>query len=79
MTLGLPASVERLRALGRGKGPLTPPKPPLLVNDATYVMEQVMSIIKEEDIDDCDEYDPGAIRESGLYEFVKVFPLHFFL
>ena len=42
-------------------------------------MEQVMSIIKEEDIDDCDEYDPGAIRESGLHEFVKVFPLHFFL
>nr|POF05074.1 hypothetical protein CFP56_35635 [Quercus suber] len=70
-TPGRPASVERPRALGRGKGPLTPPKPPLLVNDATYAVEQVMSIIKDEDIDDCDEYAPVAIRESGLHDLAK--------
>nr|POE53760.1 hypothetical protein CFP56_23300 [Quercus suber] len=39
VTLGCLASVEHLRALGRGNGPLTPPKPPLLVNDATYAVE----------------------------------------
>ncbi|KAK9998088.1 hypothetical protein SO802_017691 [Lithocarpus litseifolius] len=65
-------SVKRSRAPGRGKGPLTPPKPPLLVNNATYAVEQVMSIIKEEDIYDCDEYAPVAIGESRLHDLVKV-------
>nr|POE97689.1 hypothetical protein CFP56_06502 [Quercus suber] len=72
VTPGLLASIKCLRAPGRGKGPLTAPKPPILVNDSTYDMEQVMSIIKEEDIDDCDEYAPGAIGESRLHEFVKI-------
>ena len=70
------ALVECPRAPSRGKGPLTPPKPPLLINDATYVVEQVKSIIKEEDIDDCDEYAPTTIEESGLHDLAKVFPLH---
>ena len=76
-----PTLVERPRALGRGKGPFTPPKPPLLMNDATYAMEQVMSIIKEEDINDCDEYALTTIGESRLHDLAKVFPLHpsFFL
>lgn len=79
VTPGCPTFVERPRAPGRRKGPLTPPKPPLLVNDATYAVEQVISIIKEEDIDDCDEYDPVAIGEFGLQDLAKVFPLHFFI
>nr|POE91132.1 hypothetical protein CFP56_14581 [Quercus suber] len=65
------ASVERHRVPSRGKGPFTPPKPPLLMNDATYVVEQVMSIIKEEDIDDCDEYATVAIGEFGLHDLAK--------
>nr|POE53759.1 hypothetical protein CFP56_23299 [Quercus suber] len=31
-----------------------------------------MSIIKEEDIDDCDEYAPAAIGESGLHDLAKI-------
>ena len=62
--------------LAREKGPFTPPKSPLLVNDATYAVKRVMSIIKEEDIDDCDKYAPIAIRESGLHDLAKVFPFH---
>nr|XP_023912936.1 uncharacterized protein LOC112024543 [Quercus suber] len=63
------ASVEHPRAPGRGKGPFTPPKPPLLVNDDTYAMERVISIIKE-DINDC-EYALTAIGESGLHNLAK--------
>ena len=37
-----------------------------------------MSIIKEEDINDCDEYAFTAIGESGLHDLAKVFPFHFF-
>uniref|UniRef100_A0A7N2LHS7 Uncharacterized protein n=1 Tax=Quercus lobata TaxID=97700 RepID=A0A7N2LHS7_QUELO len=71
VTPGCLVFVERPRAPGRGKGPLTPPKPPLLINDATYIVERVMSIIKEEDIDDCDEYAPTAIGESRLHDLAK--------
>ena len=78
MTPGHLASVEHPRAPGRGKGPLTPPKPPLLINDATYAVERIMSIIKEEEIDGCDKYAPTTIGESGLHDLAKVFPLHFF-
>ena len=77
MTPGCLAFVECPRAPGKGKGPLTPPKPPLLVNDATYAMEQVMSIIKEEDINDCDEFTPAAIGESGLHDLAKVLSSYF--
>uniref|UniRef100_A0A7N2R4R3 Uncharacterized protein n=1 Tax=Quercus lobata TaxID=97700 RepID=A0A7N2R4R3_QUELO len=72
MTPSRLASVECPRAPSRGKGPLTPPKPPLLINDATYAVEQVKSIIKEEDIDDCDKYAPTTIEESGLHDLAKV-------
>jgi len=73
-----PAFVEHPRAPGRGKGPFTPPKPPLLLNDDIYAVERVMSIIKEEDINDCDEYAPTAFGESGLHDLAKVFLFHFF-
>ena len=72
------ASIKHPRAPGRGNGPFTPPKPPLLINDDTYAVERVMSIIKEEDINDCDEYASTAIGESGLHDLAKVFPFNFF-
>nr|POF18990.1 hypothetical protein CFP56_26422 [Quercus suber] len=75
MTLGHPASIECPRAPGKGKGPFIPPKPPLLVNDATYAVEQVISIIKEEDINDCDEFTPIAIGESGCIILPRYCPL----
>lgn len=71
-TLARLASVDRLRVHGKGKGPFTPPKPPLLIQDASYAVEQAFSIIKEEDIDNCDEYAPGSINESELQGLIKV-------
>ena len=68
-----PISSNHPRAPGRGKGPFTPPpKPPLLVHDASFAVKQTLSIIREEDIDDCDEYAPTSIREFGLHDLAKV-------
>lgn len=47
-----PASVDHLRVHDKENGHLTPPKPPLLIQDASYAVEQALSIIKKEDIDD---------------------------
>ena len=77
VTPGRPASTKHPRAPGREKGPLTPPKSPLLINDATYAMERVMSIIKEEDINDCDEFALTTIGESGLHDLAKVLSSYF--
>ena len=66
-------SSNHLRAPSRGKGPFTPPpKPLLLVHDTSFVEKQALSIIREEDIDDYDEYVPNSIKESGLHDFTKV-------
>ncbi|XP_030967464.1 uncharacterized protein LOC115987987 isoform X1 [Quercus lobata] len=65
------ASVDRLRVHDKGKGPFTPPKPPLLVQDASYAVEQALFIIKNEDIDDCDEYATSSIIVSELHDLIK--------
>nr|POE54690.1 hypothetical protein CFP56_25050 [Quercus suber] len=69
-----PVSSNHPRAPSREKVPFTPPpKPPLLVHDASFAMKQALSIIREEeDIDDCDEHAPASIRESRLHDFAKV-------
>ncbi|KAL0004893.1 hypothetical protein SO802_012454 [Lithocarpus litseifolius] len=71
-TITCPVSSNHPRAPGRGKGPFTPPlKPPLLVHNTFFAVKQALSIIREEDIDDCDEYALASTRESGLHDLTK--------
>ena len=65
-TTTYPISLNHLRAPSRGKGH------PLLVHDASFAVKQALSIIREEDIDDCDEYTPTSIGESGLHDLTKL-------
>ena len=51
---------------------LIPLKPRLLLEDASYAMEQVSSIVKKENIGDCDEFAPTSIEEAVFHDLAKV-------
>ena len=59
-----------------GKGPIVPGPVQRLVTHKDYTIEMVTSIIKEMDLDPCDEHSSEDLGVSGLYDLSRVCPHH---
>ena len=60
-----------------GKGPIVPGPIQRLVTYKDYVVEMVNLIIKETDLDPCDEHTSEDLGASGLYYMLRVCIHHF--